>query len=273
MGKINRKSLISFLLFLTFSLLAALPAFGQNSALIIIDMQPQFVTRGGHDQDPGNIKKVNKILENQVAAIEEAKKAGIPIVFLEYENFGDTNKILKTAVKDYDKAEYFKKNTDGMFSEYNDHKKELVSYLDSQGVENLIITGANGGACVKRSIAGSLGDGKYNVYAYSQAIADFNYTEFIFPYDDKYSFKSNTNGCSFNEVDCLADVVDVMSCSIESEEVAIVGEQNVLEFRSPAVVESLVEFDWPREYGAPAVAESTYVAPAFIPQFQKASNK
>jgi nicotinamidase-related amidase len=184
----------------------------RKTALVVIDMQPVFVTRGGNDKDPANKKKVEEVLAAQVEAIENAKKYKIPIIFLEYEGpFGDTNSLLKDAVKNYGTVKFFKKNTDGMFESYNKGKSELVAYLKQNKVANLVITGANGGACVLRSITGSL-DGNCNVLAYSKGIADFNYREFIYPYSGQYKgIKPNCKDCKFRETASIDDIVEDMA--------------------------------------------------------------
>lgn len=194
-----------------------LAADGGGKALIIIDMQPTFVERGGNDHKPENKKKVAEILAIQTKSIEMAKKAGIPIVFLEYEDFGPTNSVLKKAVGDYAKTKYFLKDTDGMFSPRNDYKEELDNYLESEKVKTLIITGANGGACVKSSISGALRE-NYNVLAFSKGIADFNYRDFIYPYDDKYHFTPKCKDCTFREVDDLHEIGILMESDTSKEE-------------------------------------------------------
>lgn len=173
---------------------------GDNYALIIIDMQPFFVERGGNDKDEENIKKVNDIISNQIKMIEMAKKSKIPIVFIEYESLGDTNSKLKDAAAGYDNIKIITKSSDGMLDDYNNKKNELSDYLRGQEIGNLIITGANGGACVQQSISGSLKN-NYNVLAFSKGIADFNYSKFIYPYDDLYQFTPTCENCKFREVD------------------------------------------------------------------------
>jgi nicotinamidase-related amidase len=180
----------AFIVILTIFSLSAfcIPGDKENHALIIIDMQPKFVTRGGNHNKESNVEKVENIITTQLEAINVAKASGIPIVFLEYENYGDTNNILKNAVGDYENTKFFLKNTDGMFSQRNKYRDKLISYLEDEKIGTLVITGANGGACVKSSIGGSLEEG-YNVVAYSEAIADFNFKDFIHPYDNIYKFK------------------------------------------------------------------------------------
>lgn len=194
-----------FLVLLLISLSALAQRVGDNTALVIIDMQPYFVTRGGHDQDPANVEKVKKIIEEQSKLIEEAKKQDIPIILIEYKNYGPTNIDLMRAVGDYQNVKTIAKSSDGMFQSWNDNKKELTDYLNSNEIGNLIITGANGGACVKSSITSALAE-NYSVVAFSKAIADFNYKEFIYPYDDQYQLTYNCTGCTFKELDDLASV-------------------------------------------------------------------
>jgi hypothetical protein len=124
----------------------------------------------------------------------------MPIVFIEYENSGLTNSDLKNAVKDYKEVKFITKDSDGMFDS-DKAEKELSKYLRSKRIGNLIITGANGGACVKSSIDGSLAN-NYNIISYPPGIADFNYEDFIYPYTygNEY-FSPNCSSCSFVEVD------------------------------------------------------------------------
>jgi nicotinamidase-related amidase len=196
----NQNYIFSLILFISFNSFAIEPRKGDNFALVIIDMQPQFVTRGGDDKLPKNIKKVDDIIARQIEMIKLAEKQKIPIVFIEYENFGNTNSKLKEASKAYKNVKYFTKDTDGMFSSSNKSVDQISEYFRGKGIGNLIITGANGGACVNESIYGAL-DNNYNVLAYSKGIADFNYTDFIYPYDDIYDFKPKCQKCSFKEVD------------------------------------------------------------------------
>lgn len=181
-----------------------------NAALVIIDMQEGFVTRGGVSNFPENKVKVNTVLKEQVAAIKEAKEAGIPIVFIEYKNFEPTNSGLIDAAKGHKEVVVFTKDSDGMFDNGNSFKKELIDYLKKKQIGTLIITGANGGACVKSSIRGSL-KGNCNVVAYSRGIADFNYHDFIWPYAGYYkNIKPDCQNCTFKETNKIDSVANSM---------------------------------------------------------------
>ncbi len=203
-----------FLLLIASTTLIAIDAYGEpicgrnssNSALIIIDMQPGFITRGGNHEVPSNIEKVRQIIDQQVIAINHAKEKQIPIVFLEYVgDYGDTNESLRDQVKNYDRVKFFKKDSDGMFEKYNKYLSNLSDYLKKNDIGTVIITGANGGACVESSIRGAL-ENECNVIALSQGIADFNFTDFIYPYAGYYkaSIGSPTcKNCTFSEVSSI----------------------------------------------------------------------
>ena len=65
----------------------------EKSAIIIIDMQPYFVTRKGYHKARENKKKVDDLIHHQVEIINDAKSRGIPILIVEYKRQGETNKV------------------------------------------------------------------------------------------------------------------------------------------------------------------------------------
>ena len=179
------------------------PAANQNSALVIIDMQPYFLNRTINPNSAENKAKVAEIVQEQVVAINRARAANIPIILIEYEhqtipkNESDTMAALKTAIGDYRGVKTFKKTTDGMLDASNKYRSDLVEYLKSKQVGTLLVTGANGGACVLASIRGAL-DGDCSVIAYEKGIADFNYEQYIYPYTGRYNnISPRCPNCSF----------------------------------------------------------------------------
>jgi len=185
-----------------------------NAALVVIDMQPFFV-RSPYSKVPENIQKVEEVLNVQIEAIRHAKKNGLPIIFIEYYHhivkIGETSEKLKSEVKDYSEVKFSKKTTDDMFDASNSFRADLVEYLKKNNVGTLIVTGANGGACVRKSIQGAL-DSNCNVFAYNKGIADFSYPKFIYPYIGQYStsIKPNCRDCTFQEVSGIDDIKEAL---------------------------------------------------------------
>lgn len=191
-----------FALFIVFSVSAfADPACEQDAggtALIVIDMQAIFVTRTGNQDFGQNATKLEQLNKAQVDAIKRARISKVPIIFVEYRGHGATDKRLIEAAGDHPLILSAEKNTDGIFDDKNSNKKTFVEYFRKHKIENLIVTGANGGSCVRQTIEGALKEG-CNVTAYTHGIADFQLTKnFIYPFKDFYKFKK-----AFREVDTL----------------------------------------------------------------------
>ena len=188
----------------------------RNSALMIIDMQDKFVLRGGRALRRDNAEKAAAVIKEQVRAIEAARKADLPIIFVEYENQGPTNPQLKKAVEGYGKAKFITKDTDGVFEGYNKYRRDLKNIIREEKIKNFIMAGANGGACVQQSIQGALA-ANCNVVAFERGIADFNYRKYVWPYtyQEFYSLHFNqTKGacvnCDFRQVNSVADLTPFM---------------------------------------------------------------
>lgn len=173
-------SLKAALLFL-FLVLFSTASFAQNAALVVIDMQPFFAERGKKHTLPENQAKIDQILQRQRELIRTAKERNIPILMIEYIRCGPTCEALTREIGDYAHTRTFIKATDGMFAAGSGVVKDITDYLGSQNITKLIVSGANGGACVKCSIEGALNNG-FQVWADPNAIADFNYAEFVYPY-------------------------------------------------------------------------------------------
>ncbi len=203
------KKFSSFYLFLRFFFLflslIQTTSFAQSNkpALVIIDMQPEFVTRDGNQEKPENQKKVKQIIATQLSAIQAAKKADASIILIAFDNFGLIDTRLKNATKGYVHTSVFIKDTEGMFDDGNSSSSQLDKFLKGRGIHTLIITGANGGACVYASIYGALRH-NYKVIAYDNGIADFNYPDFIYPYTNQFNdMRANPK---FIEVTKLGDI-------------------------------------------------------------------
>jgi len=121
---------------------------------------------------------------------------------MHYEEQGETNSKLQNAASGYKKVKYLEKTTDGMFSVWNLYLSQLLKYLEQEEIGSLIIMGANGGSCVADSIIGLL-ESQYQVIAFSDGIADFNFRNFEYPYNFLKYLNFDCDGCQFHEVDEL----------------------------------------------------------------------
>lgn len=178
--------------------------FGGQKALVIIDLQPFFAERADYQAYPENKQLAKDLMKKELEAIKMAKKQNIPIIKVEYENMGKSFPEIDKALEGYKNQTTILKNTDGLFDENNKSLKEVKEYLKSKDIDTLIITGANGFACVYSTMEGALKN-NYSVIAYSGAIADFNYERIIFPFGNLYNAakeltKPNCSDCTFKNV-------------------------------------------------------------------------
>jgi nicotinamidase-related amidase len=185
------------------NLLFSLAANAGGVALVIIDMQPFYLTRGADPNEPSNAKKLENLFTSQIQAINAAKKFNHPILIVERSGLGRTYKPLLDAVQNYDRAYFFEKNKNGMFDFGSISREPIKSFLDENDIQDLVIMGANGGACVYDSIWGAISLGSLQVTAFSKGIADFNYESYIYPYDDRYQ---KYFPLRFNEIDDISDL-------------------------------------------------------------------
>jgi nicotinamidase-related amidase len=209
-----------------------------NAALLVVDMQDYFRTRHGFERETSNHIKYKEVLARQYDAIAKAREMNIPIVFIESKVVhidsnggearevccGKTDSILKGAVKGYDKVQVFKKTTDGAFEFFNQHRKELVDFLQKNKVGTIGLIGANGGACVFLTALDAVNE-NCNVVTYSKGIIDFNFESFIYPYDKKYNkslgWYCREQGCSFRETHSLTEFETYMTSGAGTREASM----------------------------------------------------
>lgn len=150
------------------------------AALVIVDMQDHYVNRAGYQNLKKSFDKLATILAHQKRMIETAKKTNMPILIVQMKTRGPTTAALQSAIGDYENTKIVEKETNGLF----DHPISAgpaLEQLRKWGVKELVVMGANGGACVKQTILGAINNG-YPVRAYTSGIADFNTSDFTYPY-------------------------------------------------------------------------------------------
>ena len=152
-----------------------------QTMLVIIDMQNQSVKHAKKRMSEGNQKKLNEAIQAQVRAIEAAMSRNLPIAIIQYKGKGPTLEPIHEAVRGYHNVRFFKKDTDGMLDPRNDYRAPLVQFMRSKRISEFVLSGANGGACVHRSLLEALERG-CKVTTIPEAIIDLQHDEFIHPY-------------------------------------------------------------------------------------------
>lgn len=105
--------------------------------LVVIDMQEGFHTASHYD--------TNLAVEREIA---RARDLGHSIIFVEYENYGDTNLNLRSIAHDYDRLHVISKSGDDGSCEVMD------CILKNNLPRTLRVCGVNGDACVYLTLCG-----------------------------------------------------------------------------------------------------------------------
>lgn len=106
-------------------------------ALVVVDMQPKFYTRGFgvYEKNRQLAHKINK-------DVRAFKECGKPVFILEYDSYGHTDNKLDT-----EGCVILQKNRDGGGYEINNHIYE--SNYDT--ISRVLVTGINACACVRKT--------------------------------------------------------------------------------------------------------------------------
>ena len=108
--------------------------------LVIVDMQPAFSSA-----------KKEETIRNVIKMVIRAKAKDIPIIVLEYKNYGATIERITQAIGDYPLARTEIKTRDS-------GSEQVMIALQKMGydIESFLICGVNYGACVAKTILGLL---------------------------------------------------------------------------------------------------------------------
>ncbi|KAL8056147.1 hypothetical protein ABFX02_04G100700 [Erythranthe guttata] len=139
----------------------------KNTALLVIDMQKDFISPGG----VMHVKAFKDVVPNVIKAVEIARNRLFPIIWVvrEHDPLGRDVELFRRHLYDSaDKPKPVSKGTvgaelvDGLFIEEGDYKlvktrfssffnTHLHSYLQGLGVNNLIITGVQTPNCIRQT--------------------------------------------------------------------------------------------------------------------------
>lgn len=106
-----------------------------NLAVVIIDMQEPFMAQVERSA-------IDTILSNQKTIISICKKRRIPIILVEYYGYEETCEEVKSQLKGCIAKTFVKKQNSAFTS------LSFISFLKNSGIENILISGLFGNACV-----------------------------------------------------------------------------------------------------------------------------
>ncbi len=146
-----------------------------------------------------------------------------------------TDPRIMAAMSGYENYQVIKKSEDSFLDDKNKNRQEVVNFFRNNKIRKIIMTGANGGACVAKSIRDALRNG-CEVVSYSRGIADFNYEPFIYPYSGLYDnfiiqVNAGTCGsdCAIQEVHSLDSLTPFMRVSGSAPQSTPLTDQRVVQ--------------------------------------------
>lgn len=185
-----------------------------KSAVIIVDMQTEFFQRKNNEHEPA----LNSLITAQKELLNWAVEKNIPIIFFEFKinNLPELSatdcrlrQIPEDAIEEnidgvdgvdgvdsgqnsrFDHFFIIKKNTDDAFDLDGISRVKLMDTLKMLGTNTLIVSGINGGACVKETVEGALYNSlNLHVITSADLVADLNEYPPDYPYDLKSSSKN-----------------------------------------------------------------------------------
>ncbi|XP_031090464.1 probable inactive nicotinamidase At3g16190 isoform X1 [Ipomoea triloba] len=139
----------------------------RNTALLVIDMQNDFILPGG----PMHVGGAQAIVPNVIKAVEVARNRGIPIIWVvrEHDPSGRDAELFRRHLYSPGKPKPTSKGSvgaelvDGLVIEEGDYKlvktrfsaffnTNLHSYLQSNGITSLVITGVQTPNCIRQTV-------------------------------------------------------------------------------------------------------------------------
>lgn len=162
-----------FLLLLLIIISFGVKANNNGFAVILVDMQEGFYKRGGVTGTQG----LNDLVQKDKELLEWATNNDIPVLVLEYEDYGQTDPKLMSVLEGYTYS-VIEKNRDGGF--YGKSKNAVIKQLNDWKVDSIIIAGINGAYCVKSTAIGAIQNG-FDVMTSSDIVGNINQNPPLYP--------------------------------------------------------------------------------------------
>ncbi len=181
-------------------------------AVVVIDMQEKFFTRNPNWNLESNMTSFQSLIDHQMKVLNRAKKLGLPILKIKFDGFGSFVTNINKSLKHYINLRTFIKTSNNFLYRENPSTEKVLSFLNTQKIGNLIILGINGGSCVLASIRGAM-QNTFNVIADVNGILDLNKRNYIYPYQNLYSFHRQLFPANFRESLTLSDTLQSLEDS------------------------------------------------------------
>jgi nicotinamidase-related amidase len=151
-----------------------------NKAVLLIDMQYGFYDRGGVRDSAG----LQTLVSNQTKLLKAAVKNNLPVIVLQYRNFGETDSRLMDVVENHEHEIIWKSYDSGFVED------ELKRRLNQLGVETLLVAGVNGCCCVHGTVVDALNEG-FSIETSPELVGNLNHNPPTFPNSTWYPEHSN----------------------------------------------------------------------------------
>ena len=164
------KKLVSILFILLYSTLSYCYS---DTAIILIDMQEEFITNE-------NTREARNLIEKQKELLEWGILNDLSLLVFEYDQAGETLRQLRRYIEMFEQYAYVTKYLDGGFHHFTLNRSNPVMLLRSWGISKLILTGVNGPYCVQKTGQGALNN-YFKVFTSADLVANMSPGEEHFP--------------------------------------------------------------------------------------------
>lgn len=185
------KQLVSSV-FLFWPIANALASWPPGTALLVIDMQRDFVDRVEHSRRTVNQASLKNLLSRQCELVMSADRSFVPVFWIEYSEGEPTFSVLQSRISEGRPLLRYEKWTDDAFDFSSDSHAPLVNgplalndKLRSLRIERVVIVGANGDFCVRATAMGAIEAG-YEVLLWKAGVIDLEANPYHYPYDPSH---------------------------------------------------------------------------------------
>lgn len=150
---------------------------GERAVLgvVIIDMQPSFMRDASAQRE-----RWNALVTTQLELITWARTNKAPVVVFEFESKGKTDRRILSALRGHRHMVITKRTDDGFSMNIGTSGPLASDFFFENDVNTLIVSGINGGSCVRDTIQGAAVNG-FNVRSSNDLVGDFTVLPATYP--------------------------------------------------------------------------------------------